>query len=260
MPIRPESHSSESTLQLLKRCYRFVSQEWQRAKREPLPDEGFERRLRESCSQHLQEWTISEEHEMRLGVGLETASGTLHEIDIVARRADTTAILEAKNRKGTLPDKNDVIILFAKVLDYLAENPVLASRDMCLALVSSGSFDTSGLAACLGLGIHPVGVDIRPLPILVNTATIMDTEIRGGLRAPSEIQDRLEDMCAQLNSVSSTLRGTWLDSRCGYVSDDTIVLRPVGPLPTFALAQQIRQLNSDCTDILRQLRAIEHPS
>ena len=68
---------------------------------------------------------------LHLGSGLETASGVLHEIDVVARSTDVTAILEMKNRKGTLPDKNDVIVFFAKVLDYLAANPVLVSRDVC---------------------------------------------------------------------------------------------------------------------------------
>ena len=191
---------------------------------------------------------------MHLGAGLETASGVLHEIDIVARSTDLTAILELKNRKGTLPDKNDVIVFFAKILDYLAANPVLVSQNICLAFMSSGSYDASGLAACLGLGIHPVGADIRPLPILINNAMIMDSEIRKGLRVTADVQDRFEDMCAQINNLSSNLNETWLDSRCGYVSDDKILLRAVRLLPTIDLAQQIRQLNGDCSDILRNFR------
>ena len=106
----------------------------------------------------------------------------------------------------------------------------------------------------MGLGIHPVGADIRPLPILVNNAMIMESEIRKGLRITSDTQERFEDMCAQLNNLSSTMSETWLDNRCGYDSDDSILLRAVGPLPTRALAEQIRQLNGDCTDILREFR------
>lgn len=254
MSIRPESRPSKSTLQLLRRCYRFVSEEWQRATRESLPDEGFEQRFRESCLRSLPHWSISGHREMQLSEGRETASGVLHEIDIVARHADVTGALELKNRRGALPGKNDVIVFFAKILDYLTANPILASKDVCLVFVASGSYEPSGLAACLGLGIHPVGSDIRPVPILVNNAMIMDREIRSGLRIPQNTQDRFEDLCAGLNNLSSTLSETWLDSRCGYLSDDRILIKAVRPLRTLGLAQQIRDLNGVCTDVLNDFR------
>ena len=254
MLIRPESRPSEATLLFLKRCYMFVSREWQRAVREPLPDQGFEQRFRESCMQHLQDWSISEEREMHLGSGLETASGVLHEVDIVARCSNVTAISELKNREGALPNKNDVIVFFAKILDYLAGNPVLVSKDICLAFVSNFSYEPSGLAACLGLGIHPVSPDVRPLPILINNALIMESELSKGLNIDSEVRDRFEDLCSQINNLSSALSETWLDSRCGYLSDDRILIKAVGPLPTTAWAHQLRQVNSDCTDILRAFR------
>ena len=194
---------------------------------------------------------------MHIGMGLETASGVLHEIDIVARHQDVTAIFELKNRKGTPPDKNDVIVFFAKILDYLAANPMLLSKNVCLAFISSGSYDPSGLAACLGLGIHPVGADIRPLPILVQTATIMESELRNGISITSDLLDRFEDLCASLNRLSIILDGTWLDNRCGWHSDESILLKAVSHLPSMAIAQQIRQLNSDCTDILREFRLVK---
>ena len=191
---------------------------------------------------------------MHLGMGLETASGVLHEVDIVARNEDLAAILELKNRRGTLPDKNDVIVFFAKILDYLTANPALLSKDVCLAFMSSGSFEPSGLAACLGLGIHPIGDDVRPLPILVNSATIIESEIRKGLVVRLDILERFEDFCASLNNLSYMLSDTWIDSRCGYASEDKILVKATGPLPSMAVAQQIRQLNADLTDILREIR------
>ncbi|MDD9987564.1 MAG: hypothetical protein OXQ31_14920 [Spirochaetaceae bacterium] len=192
---------------------------------------------------------------MYLGAGFETASGVLHEIDIVARRPESTAIIEVKNRKSAPPTKNDVIVFFAKILDYLAANTALIDNDVCLVFVSSGPFEPTGLAACMGLGIHPVGPDIRPLPILVRNAIIMESEIRRGLRVPAETQERFDDMCARLNNLSSTLRDTWLDSRCGHVSEDKIVLKAVAPLRTIALAQEMWQLNADCADLLDHFRA-----
>ena len=85
MPIPSESQWSEPTLEFLKRCFRFVSQEWPHAMRESLPDEGFEERFRDSCLLQLPGWSVAPSREMWLGAGLETLSGTLHEVDIVAK-------------------------------------------------------------------------------------------------------------------------------------------------------------------------------
>jgi len=254
MPIRPESQPCESTLAFLKGCFSFVRQEWPRAPREQLPDEGFERRFRERCTSRFPSWSVSEAREMGLGAALETASGVLHEIDIVARTAGVTAIIELKNRKGRLPDKNDVVVFFSKILDYLSANPALASESVCLAFLSSNSYDPAALAACLGLGIHPVGAEIRPLPVLVNNAMIMESEVLRGLHIARSTMDRFDDLCAQLNNLSLVLSDTWIDCRCGYVTDATILIRALPSLPTMALGEQLRQLNADCADILREFR------
>ena len=195
---------------------------------------------------------------MHLGSGLETASGVLHEIDMIARGEDVTAIVEMKNRRGVPPGKNDVIVFFAKVLDYLTANPGLLSKDreISLAFVSSGSFEPRALEACLGLGIHPIGGSLRPLPILIQSAIIMDKQVRDNdcLVLPEQTEERLDDFCASLNSLSVALRDTWVDSRCGQVSEDKITVRAIGTLSIPGLAQQILQLNSDCTDLLSEIR------
>ena len=85
MLIRAENQWPEPTLEFLKRCFRFVSQEWPHSTREPLPDDGFEERFRDSCVRQLPGWSVAPLRELWLGAGLETLSGTLHEVDIVAK-------------------------------------------------------------------------------------------------------------------------------------------------------------------------------
>ena len=203
---------------------------------------------------HLGGWEISPEREMHLGSGLDTASGVSHEVDIVAKHSDVSAIVEIKNRQGMLPDKNDVIVLFAKLLDYLACNPTLLLKEICPVFMSNAPFEESGLAACLGLGIHPVAPGLRPLPILVDNALRIDVEVRRGLKVNGEVNERFEDFCAQLNRLSFAIRATWLTSRCGYHSDDTMVVKAVGGLNTLALSNDLRQLNGDCAWLLDEIR------
>ena len=251
MPIRSENQWSEPTLEFLKRCFRFVSQEWPHAMRESLPDEGFEERFRDSCLRQLPGWSVAPSREMWLGAGLETLSGTLHEVDIVAKANRTTAVAELKNL-GSGPSKNDIIVFYAKILDYLLANPDLAYDDICLAFVSRASLDQRGLSACLGLGIHPVASDIRPLPVLINNAMLMQGELDRGLQVDSETLDRFEDFCANLNRVAFVLGDTWLDHRCNYLpSDNGLLFRAVEPIDVDDLARELRQANGDCIAIYR---------
>lgn len=257
MSIRVDDILPEPVLHFLRRCYIFVTQEWQHAVREPLPDQGFEQRFRESCVRNLRGWDISQEREMHLGQGLDTASGVSHEVDIVARHSDLTAILEMKNRQSFPPEKNDVIVFFAKILDYLALNPTLLLKEVCPVFMSNTPFEESGLAACLGLGILPVAPGLRPLPILVDNARRMGFEIKQGVVIAPHVNEQFQDFCAQLNSISLALSETWLANRCGYQSEDRIVLRAVGGLPTLALGQELRELNEDCNWLLDEFRRVK---
>ncbi len=254
MPIRVEHRPSRASVDFLVRCYRFVVCEWPRAEREQVRDEGFEQRFRESCHRELHDWNISAEQEFHLGAGLDTASGVAHEVDIIARHTDLTAIVEMKNRSGVLPGKNDVIVFFAKILDYLAANPMILSNDVCLAFMSRNSFEARGIAACLGLGIHPVAPDLRPLPILVDNAWRMQFELNQGLQIPSNLMERFDDFCAQLNRLSAELNDTWLDNRCGYLSENSILLKAVWPPEVDSLAHQLRQVSGECSEILNAFK------
>ncbi|MFA6054822.1 MAG: hypothetical protein WC769_05550 [Thermodesulfovibrionales bacterium] len=131
MSIRENFSLPENTLGFMRHCYKFVAFDWQHAVREPLPDQGFEQRFRESCVSTFIGWTISQERELHLGSGLDAASGVYHEVDIVAGHPEVLLILELKNRQGALPEKNDVIVFFAKIFDYLALNSSLLLKDIC---------------------------------------------------------------------------------------------------------------------------------
>lgn len=251
--IRVEDELSRSGVDFLQHCYRFVNQEWQHIDRDDLPDQGFERSFRSSCITRITGWEISQEREMGLGHNLSTASGVLHEIDIVAKHSDLTAIMELKNRHGP-PSKNDVVVFFAKILDYLSLNPDLLLKEMCPVFMATASFEVNGLAACLGLGVHAVGPGLRPVPILVDNAKRIDLELRQGLQVPEETRVRFEDFCAELNNLCMGLTDNWISSRLGYRSENTIVLKAASGHDSQAISHSLRQLNTDCNWLLSSVR------
>ncbi len=249
------SKKAAATLQFLRCCYRFVNDEWPHARREELPDQGFERRFREACVRDLVDWQVSDERELHLGGEYAPASGVTHEVDIVANHSETTVIVEMKNRADAV-GKNEVVVFFAKVLDYILANPALALKELGLVFACRTSFEPRGLATCLGLGVHPVSSNIRPLPVLKNTIDILDRVVRRGLRLPSDLQPRLNDLRAEIANVSVGLNDTWLDNRLSYRSETTLLIRAIPSISADAFAQRFTDANSTCSDILRVARRI----
>lgn len=257
MNIHENFSVPEDVLSFLRHCYKFVNVDWQHAIREPLPDQGFEKRFRESCVTKFTGWNISQERELHLGSGLDTASGVCHEVDIVAENPEVLIILELKNRQGCLPEKNDVIVFFAKIFDYLALNSALLLKDICPIFISNSQFDQTGLSACLGLGIHPIAPELRPLPLLIYNAKMMAVELDRGVIVGAIVQEEFEDFCAQLNRLSLILGETWFSYRYGYLSDKAIVLRAVGTLHTAGIGEELRKLNSECSHLLTAFRTVK---
>ena len=251
--IRAQEQLPTAAVDFLRHCYRFTNEGWQHADRLDLPDQGYESIFRTSCVTSLAGWEISEQREMRLGHEVSTASGVLHEIDIVARHPGCNAIVELKNRQEP-PSKNDSVTLFAKVLDYLAMNPSLLLKDMILVFMSTTTFEVNGLAACLGLGIHPVSPGLRPLPLLVDNARRVDYEIGHGLQVSEELLERFGDFCAELNGVNLNLVDTWVGSRFGYRSENTIVVKSPHGADSQAASHVLRRLNTECDWLLSSVR------
>jgi hypothetical protein len=192
---------------------------------------------------------------MNLGMGLITASGVLHEIDIVSQHEPTVGILELKNRAGWPPQKNDVAIFFAKVLDYLCATPALLRSHLVPIFVSTYAFERSALAACLGLGIHPIGPQLRPLPILLDNANRMGAEIEKGLPLSRGNALAFDDFLAKVCNMSSLLAGADANNRFDYFNDLTIAVRAVGAVDVEELADELRKLNSECFRLIQAFRA-----
>ena len=253
LTIRVENEVPREAVDFLKHSYVFANDTWQHATRDQSPDQGFEAQFRASCIMAFPAWRVSQPREMYLGHGMMTASGVLHEIDLVAAHPAVTAIAELKNRQSP-PDKNDIILLFAKILDYVASNPELLLKELFPIFMSTASFDQHALEACLGLGIHPVSPGLRPLPLLVQNARIIQFELNTGLNLLDHIRDRFDDYCARLNSMCIGLTDTWIGSRFGYLSETTAVVR-ASPEPILeALGHSFRQLNAECTLLISHVR------
>jgi hypothetical protein len=255
MDIHNSNIVTPELIEFLKICYRFLNKDWQHIFREPIPDQGFEENFRKVCVNELKNWRISNIREMRLGQDIPTMSGILHEIDIVALHEKATAIVELKHWESSTPSKNEMIILHAKLLDYLAANPTLMLKDICPIFMSVSGMDESGLAACLGLGIHPIGPCLRPLPILIDSAQRMEKELTRDTSFPEDIPGGLQELWSSLNSLSIALDSAWVSSRCGYLSENSIVVNRTTCENPIQLGRDLREANGQCCRLLERMTA-----
>jgi len=258
MPAIIPNLFSESLITFLRHSYKFVDRDWQHIPRDMDPDQGFEKSFRARCVQQLTCWTVSHQREMRLGMEAETLSGALHEIDLVVQDSETLGIAELKNRQGCPPDKNDIIIFFAKLLDYLVRNPSFLLREISPIFMSATIFEISGLAACLGLGIHPIAPGLRPIPVLLDTAKRIDFDVRQEhLSVPTDLGEDLDDLYRRVNQIAVAINDTWISSRLGCLSEDKMLLKATGNFDTYDIAEQLRKTNSDCTLLLSRVRELK---
>jgi hypothetical protein len=255
MALRVESTPSPQAVAFLRHCYRFVNDEWQHLSRDESADQGFEAKFRESCIVKLVGWVVSQHREMNLGIGFTTASGVLHEIDIVGQSDAVIAVVELKNRATDAPEKNDVIVFFAKILDYLCLTPALVRSSIVPVFVSTYAFEQSGLAACLGLGVHPVAPQLRPVPLLINNARCMLVEQEKGVRLSAENEDDFEDFCSKISHMASVLASADVNARFDYLNDFTLAVHAFGGFGVAELADELRALNGECTRLIAAFRA-----
>lgn len=254
MDLTKENTVSVEILHFLRCCYIFVNEEWPHATRQSIPDQGFEDALRSACLTKLKGWRISQAREMHLGEDLDTASGTCHEIDLVALHDEALALVEAKHWESGTPTKNEVIVFFAKILDYVTANPRLTLREVCPVFVSVSGFEESGLAACLGLGVHPIAPCLRPLPILVDSGQRMEVELSSMPRISEESAAKLNDYWASLRCLHTALEPTWFSSRVGYLSEQTVALKATTCVDAVGLSRTLRCANADCLALINAFK------
>lgn len=254
MTIRVEKPLPAAGLELLRHCYRFVNEEWQHVTHDESVDQGFEVKLRESCTTKLITWVVSHNREMNLGMSLMTASGVLHELDVVTQQEPVIGVMELKNRVEWPPEKNDVIVFFAKILDYLCLTPSILRSHLVPIFISNYAFSQSGLAACLGLGIHPIAPQLRPLPMLIDNANRILLEIEKGVTLSARNEFALGEFCAKVGNMASILAGADANTRFDCFNDLTIAVRAFSAGAVHEMADELRTLNGECSRLIEVIK------
>lgn len=244
----PPASANSRALQPLFLTYRFVAQDWLRARREPIPDSGFEEFCRNTLVAQLPGFRISQPREMRLGGHFATSSGILHEVDLVASRETLRIIWELKHWSAHV-DKNAVIGFWAKLMDYLSATPDLAAFECIPVFVTTGAFDDHALAAALALGIEPVAPGLRSPLILAHNLRLLESGPEDQRVFVAQSEELIQEFRLGCNRLAAMLSGASLSDRVGRLSDKAISVAARTVEDGVAAGDLLRKLNARWNEI-----------
>lgn len=143
----------------------FVYKEWDKLKRMPVPDKGFEGCFREYLYRNLNFDVVSNERDMGLGLSYYSLSDTPHELDVVCVKERDLFIFELKHYEVNNITKEIVFTFLGKVMDFYLRNvEALSNYKITLFLVTiNRNVDDSIRKLCVTYGIKLVEPSIMTL-------------------------------------------------------------------------------------------------
>ena len=137
----------------------------------------------------------------------------------------------------------------------MSTRPSLLKQTLAPVFLSTFAFEYTGLAACIGLGIHPVAPGLRPLPLLIDNARRMAVERDKGIGLPQAEWDTFDDFCVALNRLSIKLVPADINQRFDILNDTTVKARAVRITQTVEIGDQFRSLSAECSRLIDVFRA-----
>jgi hypothetical protein len=133
----------------------FVSQIWDRLRRMPTTDKGFEESFRGYLYSKCNFNSISDVRDMGLGLSYVTLSDTSHELDVICAKGNELFVFEAKHYEASDLTKEIVFTFLGKVMDFYLKNAELLSnyKISMLLVTINRNVDDSIRKLCIAYGI-----------------------------------------------------------------------------------------------------------
>jgi len=133
----------------------FVYNEWNKLKRLPIQDRGFEESFREYISRKVKFDKVSDIRDTGFGLSYPTFSGLPHELDAICVKDKELSAFELKHYEVSNITKDIVFTFWGKIIDFYFKNAeVLSNYKITMFLVTiNKSVDESIRKLCIGYGI-----------------------------------------------------------------------------------------------------------
>jgi len=146
----------------------FVHSEWDKLRRMPIPDKGFEDEFRDYIYRNVHFDVVSTKRDLGLGLSRRSLSGAPHELDIVCSKDSELFVFELKHYEVSVLTKEIVFTFLGKLIDfYLANLSMLASYCINPLLVTTKrDVDDTVRKLCLTYGVKLIEPSLMTVNVL----------------------------------------------------------------------------------------------
>ncbi len=143
----------------------FVHKKWDKLRRMPIPDKGFEESFREYIYGKMHFDVISNLRDMGFGLSYSTLSSVPHELDIICTKEQNKFIFELKHYETSSITKEIIFTFLGKVIDYYLKNTAsLSPYKITMFLVTiNRNIDDSIRKLCIAFGIKLIEPSLMTL-------------------------------------------------------------------------------------------------
>ncbi len=146
----------------------FVNKEWDKLRRMPTPDRGFEESFRNYLYTKVNFDVISDVRDTGFGLSYQTLSNIPHELDVICIKDRNLFVFELKHYEVSNITKEIIFTFLGKVMDFYFKNAeVLSNYKITMFLVTiNKNVDDSTRKLCITYGIKLIEPSLMTLGIL----------------------------------------------------------------------------------------------
>ncbi|MEM3697861.1 MAG: hypothetical protein QXQ94_10280 [Candidatus Bathyarchaeia archaeon] len=187
----------------------FVYKEWDKLKRMPTMDKGFEESFREYLYEKINFDSISSSKDMGLGLAYSTLSNTPHELDVICTKDKDMEVFELKHYEVSNLTKEIVFTFLGKVLDFFFKNAELLStyRITMYLVTINRNVDDNVRKLCLTYGIKLIEPTLMTIKVMDHYLRDLHQKIADG----SELKPKVAELIENVNK---------LEEQCDYSFSD----------------------------------------
>lgn len=177
----------------------FVYKEWDKLKRMPIPDKGFEDSFREYIYEKIKPDVMSNKGDIGFGLSYSTLSTVPHELDIIFTKGHEKSVFELKHYSQSQITKEIIFTFLGKVIDFYLRNSALLSnyRITMYFVTINRDMDDSIRKLCLAYGIKLIEPSLMTINVLHHYAG----ELYQKIPENNSLKEKAEDLIEKISEL-----------------------------------------------------------
>jgi len=174
----------------------FIHKEWDKLKRMPIQDRGFEESFREYLYRKISFDLVSDVRDTGFGLSYSTFSSVPHELDIICVKDKDLFTFELKHYEVSDITKEIIFTFLGKVMDFYFKNAgVLSNYKITMLLITTNkNVDDSVRKLCIAFGIKLIEPSLMTFGTMDYFVRDLYQKIEKDDKLKSETEKLIEDI------------------------------------------------------------------